>query len=437
MSKKDEIIREGFSAFLNDTATDVFKEQKIQKHKEEQTLRKYYVYALCENDEKNKKLIPFYIGKGTGDRVWNHADETEKLEIEEEARKYNYSKDKEKKLIDQVNAKHKKIEELLKSGKDKISYIIIKSGLTEYESFMCESALINLLKLKVNDLSYADNDLTNIVNGHSNYFEKFAGIDTQALSVDEYYKNYCKKPIIINQLTDEQKIIFSNKKIRLQNINTTYSECTDFTKFPTQEKQNEAIRNAVCGFWRIDEKNDLDYVFAVYQGRIKGIYKVEKEGDASIFHKILETSRSDYPRFDQLYTRQKDLYIAETIIRELKLDPKDPYSRLDENSIYGKLSKATQNEFRNMKQSNGKKSYFEPSKSKKVKTEIEGYNIALKNWSKRKYFVLKDITADDIKPGEPDFRQYINCSIKMWNEAEQQLENIFKPRDVFVNLPLN
>lgn len=39
--------------------------------------RKFYVYALCE---KNKnEIIPFYIGKGEGERVWAHEDGAEKI----------------------------------------------------------------------------------------------------------------------------------------------------------------------------------------------------------------------------------------------------------------------------------------------------------------------------------------------------------------------
>ena len=421
VAKNDELIRDEFSSFLNDTANEVFEEQEKKNHKEKETLRKYYVYALCEIDENNKRLIPFYIGKGTGDRVWNHADETadEIKEIEEEAKKYGYSDEYKQNLLNTVSEKHKKITEL---GKDKISYIIIKSGLTEYESFMCESALINLLTLKQNDLSYSGNDLTNKVNGHSNYFEKAAGINTCALSVNDYFERYCKKPIIVNEMTEEQRRVFANKKIRLQNINMTFVECTNLKVFPTPEEQKEAIQKAVCGFWQPSNMDRMDYVFAMYQGRIKGVYKVIKEKYATSFHKILEIAREDYPRFDQLETRRRDYEIASKIIEELKLDINHPYFGLDQEHIYEKLSEQTRTYLKNVHYSGGKIA-FEPPK--KDEDEIEHYNNLLKNWSKRQYFVLKEITDEDIKNGIPDFNQFLNCSIKERRKLGEAPVNIF------------
>ncbi len=421
VTKNDEVIRDEFSSFLNDTANEVLEEQEKKKHKEKETLRKYYVYALCEIDESNKKLIPFYIGKGTGDRVWNHADETadEIKEIEEDAKKYNYTDDYKQSLLNTVSEKHKKITEL---GKDRISYIIIKSGLTEYESFMCESSLINLLTLKQNELSYFEKGLTNKVNGHSNYFEKAAGINTCALSVNDYFEKYCKKPIIVNEMTDEQKKVFANKKIRLQNINMTYVECTNLDVFPTLEDQKEAIEKAVCGFWQPSNMDRMDYVFAMYQGRIKGVYKVIKEKFATSFHKILEIARDDYPRFDKLETRRRDYEIASIIIKELHLDFNCPYFGLDIEHIFERLSVETQNYFKNIQYSN-EKIVFEPPK--KGDEEISHYNKLLKNWAKRQYFVLKEITDEDIKNGEPNFNQFLNCSIKERRKPDESPVNIF------------
>ena len=37
----------------------------------------YYVYALCEKTNDGK-LVPFYIGKGKGERVWAHEMEQKK-----------------------------------------------------------------------------------------------------------------------------------------------------------------------------------------------------------------------------------------------------------------------------------------------------------------------------------------------------------------------
>ena len=182
----DESIRDEFKNFLNDTASEV----ALEKEKiEENTLRNCYVYALCEKE--GERLIPFYIGKGSNDRVWNHADETEKeiQEIYKDAEKNKDSQETINNRINGVKAKHKKIQQLTKSGKNKLSKIIIKSGLTEYEAFMCESSLINLLKLK--GFNYTEeNALTNIDNGHANIFEKESGIDTAAISVRDYYNKY-------------------------------------------------------------------------------------------------------------------------------------------------------------------------------------------------------------------------------------------------------
>lgn len=437
-ANNDDLIREEFSNFIDDMANELSKEQNKEEKEEKEKydpLRKYYVYALCEiikdDNEKVEEQKPFYIGKGTGDRVWNHADETEEREeLKKEAEDKNYSQKEIEDLENQIKQKHKKISEL---GRDNISYIIIKSGLTEYESFMCESALINLLKL--NAFSYCNNkSLTNIVNGHSNNFEKKAGINTSALSVEDYFKNYCKKPINIDDMNDEQKADFDGKKILLQNINQAYNECIDSKQFATPEEQNEAIREAVRGFWGWGKPDRMDYVFAMYGGRIKGVYKVVKKTDDCDFKKMLDISDKAYPYFSKLNFRRLDNEIATAIVNDLKNNPKiifnknKPYEGLDKKHIYELISDRTRELCKNAidrKDKKGKPVYKFGQKPNE-ETENEYYNKKLKYFIDRKYFVLEDIKQEDIDLGkEPDFYKYINCSIKENRIDEEKPVNIF------------
>ena len=90
------------------------------------SLGEYYVYSLI--DPRNRKV--FYIGRGTGNRIFEH----EKLKL---------------KTIAEIQATGLEVEK-----------VIIKCNLTESEAFASEAALINIF-------NYVENSrLTNIVAGH-------------------------------------------------------------------------------------------------------------------------------------------------------------------------------------------------------------------------------------------------------------------------------
>ena len=80
-------------------------------------LGEYYVYGLI--DPRNKKI--FYIGKGTGNRVFEHERESQG------------SPDSEK-------LKLKTIDEIKRAGLE-VEKLIIHSNLTESEAFAAEAAL--------------------------------------------------------------------------------------------------------------------------------------------------------------------------------------------------------------------------------------------------------------------------------------------------------
>ena len=416
----DSIVREGFSEWINIVAEEVKDEIVAGNPK-----RRYYVYALCEK-KIDGTLIPFYFGKGAKDRVWGHSDETEKEkeEIIEEAKELGLSEEELRLRLDDVSAKHHMINEI---GEDHLAKIIIKTGLTEYEALMCESALINIFKL--DGLKFSDKDkLTNIINGHSNPFEKHAEVKTEALPVEEYHKRYCKKPIVVNAMTKEQISDLKGKKIMLQNINSSYKECNDSDLFPTEERRNEAIREAVCGFWDHGDPESMDYVFAMYQGKIKGVYKVShrysKRTGEKVFYRFFDLWREgiDYPRFDKLTGRKKDYEFSKSVYDDLiasgVIDKEHPDVDLPaktRKTLYYYLSPETQKLVEEYYSDSQYKEWLANQRKKDPKYPDDKtsremfYNLKLRSSSIKKYYVLEDITEET----DPGFLKYINCSVKV------------------------
>jgi uncharacterized protein len=81
----------------------------------------YYVYCLV--DPRNNKV--FYVGKGKGNRIFNHAEDTKKTKNEEDSLKI--------KIINEIQNKRKKVIQ-----------IIYHYGLCEATALELEAALINV-----------------------------------------------------------------------------------------------------------------------------------------------------------------------------------------------------------------------------------------------------------------------------------------------------
>ena len=223
----------------------------------------FYVYALCSGK------VPFYIGKGRGERILNH--EACALMAKESIEADDTLTEIEKKTkIDQLNDKLKKI--LKAVGKQTANWVIIKWGLTEAEALACESALINLLEFT----GEQTNLLTNLVNGHATKLEKANPADqkTKARTLDRFLRE-CAIPVSELDESDKVKILFVR-------ANQFYPKCLELSKGTDRIDDAEIrrrLKDCVSALWRIGKKaRDWEnyYIFALYHQRVVGIFRIVK-----------------------------------------------------------------------------------------------------------------------------------------------------------------
>lgn len=181
--------------------------------------RKYYVYRLL--DPRNYQT--FYVGKGCGDRVFQHVKNVREL-----------VKALESTDEDAISLKEKLILEIIASGKEVIT-IIHRYGLTEKEAYEVEAALID-----------AYSGLTNIQRGHD--------YDRGVIAIEDL-NNVLDTPVY-NEPEDKYIIIKTTPNV-INNEGSLY----------------EATRKA----WRADLKRakKYKYVLSVVYGIVLEIYKVD------------------------------------------------------------------------------------------------------------------------------------------------------------------
>ena len=207
------------------------------------SLGDYYVYGLI--DPRTNQI--FYIGKGTGNRVFEHEKESlnspnsDKLKL---------------KTISEINA----------LGLD-VKKIIINSNLTETEAFAAEAALINVF----NNVSGAG--LTNIVAGHHS---------AEALSVEDFEKIYGAEELCEEDVKHKILVIKINKLYR-------------------RNMPDDELYDSVRGVWRASMNNarSATYVFGVYNSLIVAVYKPTR------WYKCKEASEKR-PRQDEILIPQTE-----------------------------------------------------------------------------------------------------------------------------------
>jgi hypothetical protein len=173
----------------------------------------YYVYIL--KDPRDKTI--FYIGKGTGNRVFNHIHRA----LESET----------------ISDKYSQINDIIRCGYH-VEHYILRHNLTSDLAFEVESACIDLLGLDI---------LTNEVAGHEAWER---GLKT----VDEIIQQY-----------DAEEVKIMERAIII-NINKQYK------RFMTDVELYNSTRHR----WKVGKKrNEAAYAIASYRGLVREIYAIQ------------------------------------------------------------------------------------------------------------------------------------------------------------------
>ena len=182
----------------------------------------YYVYRLV--DPRNGET--FYVGKGKGNRVFNHVDWAKKgldsFKINE-------------KEEDAQSLKIQRIQDILYEGLEVI-HIIHRWGMTETEALLVESALMD-----------AYPGLTNIQGGYH--------CDNGVVSTHSLQKRF-ESEVFVDR-DDIKYLIIKIRKSVIEDRGSVY----------------EAVRRA----WKIsiDNAQNYPYVLAVENGIVKGVFEVD------------------------------------------------------------------------------------------------------------------------------------------------------------------
>lgn len=200
------------------------------------SLNGFYVYALI--DPRNDKV--FYIGKGTGNRVFSHEIESGKA-----------YKSEKKKLI--------KIQEIEEAGLE-VKRLIVNWGLSEEEAFIAEATLINLLNYM------PDIQLTNEVAGHHVH---------ESLLVEEFELQYGAVPLEVEDIKHSILVIKINKLYR-------------------RGMSDDELYDIVRGCWAASinsiHSRNVKYIFGVYNGLIVAVYKPD---EWHYVHEMIDIPRKD------------------------------------------------------------------------------------------------------------------------------------------------
>ena len=112
-----------------------------------------YVYALADTEDKI-----FYIGKGQGNRIFNHVEDVRRLLAADPTAPLESTEDDDSETAG-MSLKQQRIADILRAGSEPAMYII-REGLTDEQAFLIEAVLISVLDWQL------EGGLTGQIAGH-------------------------------------------------------------------------------------------------------------------------------------------------------------------------------------------------------------------------------------------------------------------------------
>lgn len=242
----------------------------------------HYVYMLIDPETH----LPFYIGEGRGNRVFDHVNNV--------LNNCEYNEPKREKIL-----------EILVKGMD-VQHVIVRHGMTIEEAYDVEASLIDAFRYCL-----SDEGLTNLVEGHNHKHLDDSRVRCGLMTDIEIRNQYSAQ--LIGKLDDNVVVI---------NINKLYHSGMSDDDIYGATRSSWAIAK-----WRIKH---LKIVLAEYRGLIVGVYAVKGQWHGievpygkhtKSFQKgITARIRYEFDR-DILDPQVRDRYIGKCLPRIKKQSP--------------------------------------------------------------------------------------------------------------------
>jgi len=206
----------------------------------------HYVYMLIDGEEA------FYIGKGSGNRAFQHAQDELELADDETP----------------MTAKLQRIREIRRRG-DRVGVLLLRCGIaTSNDAYRLESLAIDLLTVGTRGMKF---DLHNLVAGHRARSE---GI----MWADEFAAMYDAPPI---EIDGTPVLLFRIPKL--------------WNRAMSEQELYEATR----GWWQVNPRRaaQAKYVLAVSNGIVREVYTPDPQSWRTRDHHRVHAAGAKRPRY--------------------------------------------------------------------------------------------------------------------------------------------